>query len=168
MSLTPPPPFSIRPYTTADAAACTGVFSRAWHAGHPYQPRSIGLREFTAETRGERLLVAEAGGEVVGFVALHLQTRFIHHLYVEPALFRHGIGAALLRAAVALAGGHASLKCQTRNAESMAFYARMGWTKGESGTSPEVGPWVRWVSPGVAVADAAPVPLRGASAAAQP
>ncbi len=99
-----------------------------------------------AETRDERLLVAEADGAVVGFVSLYAPQSFVHHLYVEPAFKGRGIGRALLARAVALAGGRASLKCQLRNADALAFYRRLGWRDDETGDG-DAGPWVRMVSP---------------------
>lgn len=137
----------IRPYLPTDAAACTRIFDLAWHAGHPYAPRQIDRAAFDRETTGERVAVAEdASGQVIGFVSVHEPARFVHHLYVAPALQGQGVGRQLLAHAVALAGGKASLKCQRRNAEAMAFYARLGWTPGEEGEA-ETGPWVRMHSP---------------------
>jgi GNAT superfamily N-acetyltransferase len=138
---------TIRPYTPADADACARIFDRAWHAGHPYAPRVVGVAELAAETRDETILVAETAEEgVVGFVALYEPAHFVHHLYVDPALHGRGIGKALLSRAVALAGGSASLKCQTRNPQALAFYRRLGWTPGEEG-GPAESPWVRLHSP---------------------
>jgi GNAT superfamily N-acetyltransferase len=70
----------------------------------------------------------------------------VHHLYVDPSRQGRGIGKALLAAARALAGGQASLKCQTRNVDAIAFYRRLGWRDGETGES-EFGPWMRLLSP---------------------
>jgi ribosomal protein S18 acetylase RimI-like enzyme len=137
----------IRPYIPADAPACVAIFERAWNAGHPYSPRTINAADFAAETADETILVAEdERGHVLGFVSLYKPECFVHHLYVDPAHARNGIGKALLAAAVALAGGQASLKCQTRNAGALAFYRRLGWSDGETGDS-DAGPWIRMLGP---------------------
>jgi GNAT superfamily N-acetyltransferase len=138
--------YAIRAYSPADAEACARIFDRAWHAGHPYAPRDIGRAAFEAETRGERILVAEAEGVIVGFASLHEPGRFIHHLYVDPDRRGQGIGAALLERALAVTEGKASLKCQTRNVQALAFYRRHGWTPGDEGEGP-YGPWVLLHSP---------------------
>jgi GNAT superfamily N-acetyltransferase len=83
---------------------------------------------------------------LAGFVAVFPPDRFIHHLYVSPDHLRCGIGRALFAAAVTFLGGTASLKCQTRNAEAVAFYRRLGLIPADAGES-AVGPWVRMVVP---------------------
>jgi GNAT superfamily N-acetyltransferase len=143
----------IRSYDPGDAAACARVFDRAWNFGHPYAPRAIDVAIFEAETRGERVIVGCEGEHLLGFVSFHEPGRFVHHLYVDPDAQGRGIGGALLARAVALAGGRASLKCQTRNAGALAFYRRLGWTAGETGES-SIGPWVRLLSPEPAAAEA--------------
>jgi GNAT superfamily N-acetyltransferase len=136
----------IRAFVAADAEACVRIFERAWHAGHPYTPRKIDRAAFAAETKGERVFVAEAAGKVSGFVSLYEPKSFVHHLYVEPALQGYGIGKALLAHAVAHAGGSATLKCQLRNPQTLGFYRRPGWRDGETGEG-DAGPWVRMISP---------------------
>jgi GNAT superfamily N-acetyltransferase len=138
--------YTIRAYSPADAEICARIFDRAWHAGHPYAPREIGRAVFEAETQGERILVSEAEVGVVGFVSWYEPGRFIHHLYVDPDRRGQGIGAALLGKALSLAGGRASLKCQTRNAQAMAFYRHRGWMPGDEGEG-QYGPWVLLRSP---------------------
>jgi len=138
---------SIRQFIPSDAADCVRIFDRAWNSGHPYAPRRIDLASFEVETSGETLLIAEVDNRVAGFVSVYLPQTFVHHLYVEPSLQGRGIGKALLTNAVALTGGQASLKCQTRNADAISFYRRLGWRDGETGES-EFGPWIRLLSPG--------------------
>lgn len=141
------PGISIRPFAEADAAECARIFHEAWAAGHPYAPRNLGLADLRAETAGEVVLVAVSPAEqILGFAGLLVSGKFVHHLYVDPDLHRCGVGRALLGAAVALAGGRATLKCQQRNPDALAFYRRLGWTEGETGDS-AVGPWVMLHSP---------------------
>ena len=141
------PPVFIRRYAPPDAHACVGIFDRAWHSGHPYAPRVIDLATLAVETKDETILIAELDGAVAGFVSVYRPESFVHHLYVDPARQGQGIGRVLLERAVALAGGRASLKCQTRNRRALAFYRRLGWIEVTAGTS-EFGPWVAMRSPG--------------------
>ena len=134
------------PLRQTDGPACARIYDRAWHQGHPYAPMRIDLAAFEASTRGERVLVAEDEGKIVGFVSLYEPESFVHHLFVHPDAQGRGIGRALLEEAVRLAGGRASLKCQTRNGRSIEFYRRLGWTEGECGES-DVGQWLRFWSP---------------------
>lgn len=133
----------IRSFGAADAEICAGIFDRAWHAGHPYAPRRIDSEILAEETRNEQILVAETEhGEIAGFTAIYEPEAFVHHLYVDPSAQGLGIGRSLLERAVELAGGAASLKCQTRNPAALGFYRRLGWREADHGSS-EFGPWVR-------------------------
>jgi GNAT superfamily N-acetyltransferase len=138
--------FILRSYEDDDAA-CASIFKQAWHAGHPYAPRRIGLDEFRYETANRSMIVAQAeDGRVLGFAAVYMPDAFVHHLYVDPTQTGQGVGRALLAAAVALAGGRATLKCQARNTRALQFYRREGWTEAECGET-DGEPWIRMLSP---------------------
>lgn len=138
---------SIRPYAPSDVTACVGIFDHAWHAGHPYAPRVIDEKVFAMETADETLFVAaDERGAMIGFVSIYLPQSFVHHLYVEPSQSGRGIGTRLLARALAVAGGSATLKCQTGNERALRFYRRLGWVEVTAGTG-EFGPWVALRSP---------------------
>ncbi|WP_051329267.1 GNAT family N-acetyltransferase [Geminicoccus roseus] len=137
----------VSPYASEDAPACAEVFERAWNAGHPYAPRWIGLDAFKNAIMGRSVLVARTEqGRIVGFAGVEVPDSFIQHLYVDPGFARQGIGRKLLQAAVELAGGQATLKCQRKNAGALRFYRREGWTEGEEGGDGDER-WVRMRSP---------------------
>jgi len=140
------PPFLIRPMRRTDSVQLAAIFASAWRHGHPYAPRVITETVFETETRGESVAVATIEGSPVGWTGLNGPERFIHHLYVDPAFHGRGIGRALLRHAVRLAGGRATLKCQTRNVEALAFYRAAGFTYVEDGVFAGE-PWIRLASP---------------------
>jgi ribosomal protein S18 acetylase RimI-like enzyme len=138
---------TIRPFTSADAKTCAGIFDRGWRAGHPFAPRKIDATVFATETEGEALFVAEDGqNKIVGFVSIYVPASFIHHLYVDPQLRNRGIGSALLAHAVAIAGGSATLKCQLGNQPALGFYRHLRWVEVVAGTN-EYGAWVTLRSP---------------------
>jgi GNAT superfamily N-acetyltransferase len=138
---------SIRPYTSHDLAACAGIFDRAWREGHPFAPRKIDASVLADEIVGETIFVAEDEQQAVaGFVSIYEPESFLHHLYVEPRLRNRGIGGALLRHAVAVAGGTATLKCQLGNQAALGFYRHLGWTEIVAGTN-QYGAWVTLRSP---------------------
>lgn len=74
------------------------------------------------------MLVAEEGGDVVGFGQLDVERREIEAVYVQPGVVRRGIGAALLARLEELARiqgvGRLHL-CASLNAQ--AFYAARGY-----------------------------------------
>ena len=90
--------------------------------------------------RGERvLLAAEDGrGTIVGTVQLLLQLpenqphrADLAKMLVRRSARRHGVGAALLRAAEeqALAGGRTLLVLDTASGDAERLYAKLGWQR---------------------------------------
>lgn len=88
----------------------------------------------------DELLVARAGGEIVGFVMFGLEQRLyrvstvrgiVHNLYVRPAHRDGGIGTALLESAerrLVDAGADAiSLEALAANEAARRFYERHGY-----------------------------------------
>jgi ribosomal protein S18 acetylase RimI-like enzyme len=96
--------------------------------------------EQTAEGEGlfdGLLWVAETDGEVTGFVALDGDE--ITWLYVDPARYRHGIGRALLRHALAHTGDRAEVTVLDGNPHALALYRSEGFVVRETRTGPLAG-----------------------------
>jgi ribosomal protein S18 acetylase RimI-like enzyme len=134
----------IRPFTSADTQSCTAILALAGRGA--FGPVA-GSAAFTAATQGEDILVAERGGIVTGFAAVHTGDApeyFLHHLYVHPAHSGRGIGTQLLAAVVARFGPHLSLKTQLANTGARRLYARAGWIEddGDGGVD-AMGAWIR-------------------------
>ena len=136
----------IREMQEADAEAVAAMVAELnRHEGYDpaLGPDAAALRRaFLGGAARGRLLVAEAGPGLAGYVTLHLnyETTFtspgayVGDLYVVPALRRQGIGRALLSAAARLvrAGGgdHLWWTALPGNTGGHAFYRRLG-AKGE-------------------------------------
>ena len=117
------------------ASLALGTYSAELEAN----PDAIDLPQAQIE-RGD-VLVAEADGQVTGFAAL--EGGEIDGLFVEPALWRRGIGSALVEAAVHEARRR-GLTLMTVVAEpaAQAFYERCGFREeGEAET--QFGPAIR-------------------------
>lgn len=135
-----------------DAAAIARVHVRAWRLGYRgivadrvLDALSVVQRErewVIWLCRGESsTLVAEHDGMVVGFASLVLpsreedvtpQTPELAALYVEPAVWRLGIGSALLREAMNDARADGSMEeiaawVFSANHAAQAFYSRLGF-----------------------------------------
>ena len=74
--------------------------------------------------RDQDVLVAETGGEIVGFIAMHAQ--MVEHLYVRPDLLRRGIGGALLGHAKERMPSGFRLWVFQENVPARRFYERHG------------------------------------------
>jgi GNAT superfamily N-acetyltransferase len=101
------------------------------------------VREFADSIAGEELWVAESDAGIAGLVTIYRPDNFIHHLYIDPAWHRRGIGRALLQLALARCGGHAELKCDEANRAAQAFYHAAGWRPAGWGWHPH-GAWIRF------------------------
>lgn len=135
--------FEIRPL-----ADCPGQAPRLarWHHehwGHFYDPADWNLASATAEledhaTRRSRptTLVAMQGEDAIGSVSLvdedapefrGVGDAWLASLFVWPAARGQGIGAALVRACVALAASERVPRLWLFTPEHVAFYAQLGW-----------------------------------------
>ena len=77
-----------------------------------------------------RTRVAVVGGRVVGFATTTLAGDFIEldDLFVDPEWMRHGIGAQLIRDAVAVARSRGVRRIEvTGNDHALAFYESVGF-----------------------------------------
>jgi ribosomal protein S18 acetylase RimI-like enzyme len=106
-------------------------------AGYAVEARLIGVEalppqhETVDDLRGGSLWVAEERGVVVGLLGLEEGRELaIARLVVAPASMRRGIGRALARHALALAGGRAvRVGTAAANAPALALYASLGFAR---------------------------------------
>jgi GNAT superfamily N-acetyltransferase len=95
---------TIRPATNADAEAIATLFT---DEGYPAGPSDIRERLSRFDSTFSTVRVAELGGDVVGFVAVHVMPRFEHGdriarilaLIVDAGVRERGVGHALLATA---------------------------------------------------------------------
>lgn len=133
----------IRDYRDSDRTSCAAVYERAWNGLFPGTRRSISPEQLEFETNGERMLVAELNGEILGFASYWEPDSFLHHLHVDPDYQGQGIGTALLRRVGLLGTGKMSLKCQTANFGARRFYSHHGFVESDERGEDEFGAWVR-------------------------
>jgi GNAT superfamily N-acetyltransferase len=116
----------IRRARADDTAAIADVFvaARAGMIYLPPQPSDDGFRSFIGPEimRREEVWVAEAGGEVVGFVTLAGQ--LLDHMYVHPREQGRGVGTALLGRAKSRRPTRLELWVFQRNEGARRFYER--------------------------------------------
>jgi ribosomal protein S18 acetylase RimI-like enzyme len=99
---------------------------------------SLRLDDFDRETAGELVLVAHNQHRAIGFISVWTPDNFIHHLHVDPAFQRQGVGSELLGALPGWPATRFRLKCLAENEPALAFYAANGFTQiGERGSGPD-------------------------------
>jgi GNAT superfamily N-acetyltransferase len=76
------------------------------------------------------VVVAEAGGELMGFAALDVQGAVLSQIFVAPHAKRRGIGRELFNWAVSCCPKGLTLKTLIENSESRAFYRSLGMVEG--------------------------------------
>jgi len=131
---------NVRAARLEDARAIAEVHVAAWHAAYRGLVADDVIAERTVERREaqwrewipiSRALVAEDGGEIVGFAGVILETGEIAALYVDPRHWRRGAGRALLEGAkerLREAGcPDAALWVFEENHAARAFYEALGF-----------------------------------------
>ena len=117
------------------------VFNESVKSADGLPDKEYSIAEFSAQTKGEEILVAKVNGEDVGFVSVWCQDNFIHHLFVAPKYQRKNIGKALLQECQKRYGLPLSLKCPEANKEACSFYERNGWAI-KSRDMDDAGPYI--------------------------
>lgn len=132
----------LRPFRAEDADGVVAVLEATFHSTWAPQLTAAALEKRLGEQpgrayvrdKGEAFVVAAEGDEILGMV--HWDGDFIHALHVRPGAQRRGVGRALLthaEAAIAAAGlAQVRLETDTFNAQSRAFYARLGYREIDS------------------------------------
>lgn len=90
-------------------------------------PGSYHLSDFKEDTQGERIWVALEEGKVLGFIAVWQADHFIHHLYVDKAHYRKGIGQCLIEEVYRFYQAPLRLKCLSKNKRAISFYQSQGF-----------------------------------------
>lgn len=134
-------PVRVRTALRSDLAPCAAIWAHGQQEIEPRVP-AWRARDFTAETEGEELFVADVGGTVAGLLTLWRAEAFVHFLHVASASRRRGVGRLLLATAQAEVARPLELKCLTGNAGALRFYQRLGWQTVKQGADPPA-PYLR-------------------------
>ena len=125
-----PGELTLRRAVDEDALAVAELFMVSKRKGLPYLPEvhpDDETRAWMAQTvfRECEVWVAEAGGELAGFLAATRET--VEHLYVLPGRQERGAGSLLLERAKERSAGILRLWAFQRNERARGFYERRGF-----------------------------------------
>ncbi len=133
-----PNTIAIRPARNSDASALAGLAAQLGYPSTPGQVRRR-LDTLTEKAAENEVFVAEAGGQVVGWVHVHIYRLLVDDpeaeiggLVVDEQARGRGVGAALMQAAESWAKekGCASvyLRSNVIRTQAHEFYKRLGYT----------------------------------------
>ncbi len=126
----------IREMENADLTALRALYNEVRTKEFDWEKEEqISERDFDRDTDGERVLVLEQSGEVLGFVGIYEPENFIHHLYVSQNARGAGVGRQLIQAALATSHDAFTLKCVAENKNALLFYEKLGFKKVSEGIS---------------------------------
>jgi putative acetyltransferase len=131
----------LRRYDARDEDAAIALWLRTWQAAYLALDFVERLDWWRARWRNELLpsaeiVVAEAEGDIVGFVTVDPNTLYLDQIVVAPERWRAGIGAALIDEAKHLSPRGLDLDVNTDNARAISFYGTQGFSIGGAGVNP--------------------------------
>jgi len=130
----------LRRYETRDEAAAIALWLRSWQAAYSQLDFVARLDWWRERWRNElvasaEIVIAEAAGEMIGFVTVDPRTRYLDQLVVAPQHWGSGV-AALIAEAKRLSPVGLDLDVNTDNARAIRFYGKEGFVVSGEGVNP--------------------------------
>jgi putative acetyltransferase len=134
--------FLLRRYDAArDEDASVALWLRTWQATYrdiDFAERLEWWRERwrSALVPAAEIVIAEAGGVMIGFVTVEPHTFYLDQIVVAPEHWGTGVGPALIAEAKRISPRGLDLDVNTDNMRARAFYGREGFVVTGSGRNP--------------------------------
>jgi putative acetyltransferase len=124
--------FTLRPYRPADEGAAIELWRRSWQTAYPRIDFNERLEWWRQRWRGElvptaKIMVAEAQGQLMGFVTVDPETFDLDQMVVAPEAWGMGIATALIAEAKRLSPRGIDLHVNKDNARAIRFYQKQGF-----------------------------------------
>ncbi|MGP0091455.1 MAG: GNAT family N-acetyltransferase [Xanthobacteraceae bacterium] len=125
------PGLKLRAYAATDEDAAIELWQRSWQAAYPAIDFSARLAWWRERWRHElvptaRITVAEAGGNLQGFVTVDPRNGYLDQIVVAPQAWGSGVAEALLEEAKRISPV-LELKVNKDNARAIRFYEKHGF-----------------------------------------
>lgn len=135
------PTFSLRRYAVADEDAVIELWRRTWQAAYPGIDFAERLAWWRTRWRGEivpsaEIVLALAACDVIGFVTVDAQTRYLDQIVVAPEHWGSAAATVLLAEAKRLSPFGLDLDVNTDNRRAIRFYEKQAFIISGAGTNP--------------------------------
>jgi putative acetyltransferase len=132
---------SLRRYDPRDEDAAIALWLRTWQAAYPDLDFAERLDWWRKRWRSElvpaaEIVIAEAAGDMIGFVTVDPRTLYLDQIVVAPEHWRSGVGAALLGEAKRRSPTGLDLDVNTDNARAIRLYEKQGFSIGGADVNP--------------------------------
>jgi putative acetyltransferase len=133
--------YIVRPYDARDEDAAIALWLRTWQAAYPQLDFAARLDWWRSRWRNElvpaaSIVIAEAEGQMIGFVTVDPRTLYLDQIVVAPECWGFGAGAALIAAAKRISPAGLDLDVNTDNARAIRFYGKEGFVVSGAGINP--------------------------------
>jgi putative acetyltransferase len=132
---------SLRPYEAKDEDAAVALWLRSWQATYPELDFAARLDWWRERWRNELtqsadIVLAETGGELIGFVTVDSQACYLDQIVVAPEHWASGVGSALIAVAKQLSPSALELHVNTDNMRAIRLYQKLGFSVTGDGVNP--------------------------------
>ncbi len=132
---------SLRPYRNSDLEPALDLWRRAWDMAMPgidFGARLDWWRNRWASelVPNNQVIVAEAAGKQIGFVAIDKRTGYLDQIVVDPAFWGSETAKQLLHEAKRICPGGITLDVNQDNPRARRFYEREGFVGIGDGKNP--------------------------------
>jgi putative acetyltransferase len=123
---------ALRPYSTVDEDAAIELWRRTWQQHYPYLDFNARVDWWRNRWRDElvpvaRIVLAEIGGTLAGFVTVDPKTMYLDQIVVAPEHWGGGAALALLDEAKRLSPRGLDLLVNKDNFRAIRFYEKHGF-----------------------------------------
>ena len=127
-----PQELNLRPYSAADEDAAIELWRRAWQAAYPYIDFAARSGWWRERWRKElvpqaRIVVAEMGDVIEGFVTVDPRTGYLDQIVVAPEFWGSNVAEMLLDAGKRISPTQLELLVNKDNARAIRFYEKHGF-----------------------------------------
>jgi len=128
-----PQELKLRPYAAADEDAAIELWRRAWQVAYPHIDFTARAGWWRERWRQElvpqaKIIVAEMGDVIEGFVTVDPRTGYLDQIVVAPEFWGSNVASMLLDAGKRISPAQIDLLVNKDNARAIRFYEKHGFS----------------------------------------